>query len=463
MLRLLAVTLLITCATVQAADWAVLVAGSNSYGNYRHQADICHAYHVVSSNGIPDSRIIMLYYDDIANNGQNPFKGQIFNKPATTGVDIYKGCKKDYTGNDVTAKNFLNIITGNAAAMKGIGSGKVLQSGPNDNVFINFSDHGGTGLICFPVGDYLYTADLSNAMTTMYKQNMFKKLVFYLEACESGSMFENVLPTNQRMYATTAANAEESSWGCYCPPDDVVNGKELNSCLGDLYSVNWMENADSVGPAETLEAQFELVRNITTESHVMQYGDLSFTSDPIGNFMGDKTGVMSVFTRGDAPSGPLNNPFFDRASAPESKIITEAQKKAPGVVGSRDIPMHLAYYRYLRADAKSTPAMGDRHALAQELIAEITSRVDADKFFCDLAHSLTNSEEMAHSALMQSSPTPVNSGECVQTAISMYNTECAGFNDYSLQYTRTIVNLCNMHENTSVSLVADTIRSKCQA
>jgi len=299
-------------------------------------------------------------------------------------------------------------------------------------------------------------------MTTMYKQNMFKKLVFYLEACESGSMFENVLPTNQRMYATTAANAEESSWGCYCPPDDMVNNKELNSCLGDLYSVNWMENADTVGVAETLEAQFELVRNITTESHVMQYGDLSFTSDPIGNFMGDKTS-FSVFTRGAESVGPMNNPFFDRSTAPASKIITEEQKKAPGVVGSRDIPMHLAYYSYLRADAKSTPDMGARHALAQELIDQITSRVDADKFFCDLAHTLTNSEEMAHSALMQSAPTPVNSGACVQNAITVYNTECSAFNDYSLQYTRTIVNLCNMHENTNAALVADTIRSKCQA
>jgi legumain len=27
--------------------WALLVAGSNGYDNYRHQADICHAYQVL--------------------------------------------------------------------------------------------------------------------------------------------------------------------------------------------------------------------------------------------------------------------------------------------------------------------------------------------------------------------------------------------------------------------------------
>ena len=51
-----------------AANWAVLVAGSNSWINYRHQADVCHAYQVLHKNGIPDSNIIVMMYDDLANN-----------------------------------------------------------------------------------------------------------------------------------------------------------------------------------------------------------------------------------------------------------------------------------------------------------------------------------------------------------------------------------------------------------
>jgi legumain len=57
-------------------------------------------------------------------------------------------------------------------------------------------------------------------------------------------MFEGLLPLNINIYATTAANSKESSWGTYCYPDDVVNGVHINSCLGDLYSVNWMEDSD---------------------------------------------------------------------------------------------------------------------------------------------------------------------------------------------------------------------------
>jgi legumain len=35
------------------------------------------------------------------------------------------------------------------------GNGRVLESGPDDEVFIYYSDHGSVGLISFPVGPYL--------------------------------------------------------------------------------------------------------------------------------------------------------------------------------------------------------------------------------------------------------------------------------------------------------------------
>jgi len=55
------------CAAAMAHDhWAVIIAGSNKYGNYRHQADAHHAYKIMKTNGIPDDRIILMVYDDIA-------------------------------------------------------------------------------------------------------------------------------------------------------------------------------------------------------------------------------------------------------------------------------------------------------------------------------------------------------------------------------------------------------------
>merc|ERR1719247_1555066 len=154
----------------------------------------------------------------------NPFPGKLFNKPTAAGVpgkDVYKGCKIDYRGGDVTPENFVKVLTGT-------GSGKVLKSTSEDNVFVNFVDHGGVGIIGFP-RTTMHKNELQGALKTMKSKGMFKRLVFYLEACESGSMFEGLDVPG--VYGLTAAN-------------DQANGKHIGSCLGDTFSVKWMEDLD---------------------------------------------------------------------------------------------------------------------------------------------------------------------------------------------------------------------------
>jgi legumain len=72
----IALGLLLGSTLASKADhWAVLVAGSNGYWNYRHQADICHAYQILKKSGIPEEQIIVMAYDDVANDPENPFPG----------------------------------------------------------------------------------------------------------------------------------------------------------------------------------------------------------------------------------------------------------------------------------------------------------------------------------------------------------------------------------------------------
>jgi legumain len=409
-----------------AADWAVLLAGSRTYGNYRHQSDTCHSYKIVNKFGIPDSNVIVMQYDDIANDPQNPYPGQIFNKPTaagTPGVDVYAGCKKDYTGAAVTPDMFVAVMTGAASKT---GGRPVLKSGPNDRVFIFFTDHGGTGIIAFPDGSLMSSTTLISAIKQMYAQKMYSHLVFYMEACESGSMFEGLLSSNIGVYVTTASNAVESSWGTYCPPDDMVNGKAINSCLGDLYSINWMENSDSAGPTETLQQQFTIVKQLTTQSHVMQYGDLTWTSEPIGNYLGvnhSKTFVPKV----TKDTGSSSN------------------------VKSADIPMHLAYYKYLRADASDYEG---RQALAKELLQHLNRRTAVDQLFKDFAIAAGNEDAFYLKAKM-----PVTcDGRCCEKLQDVYAKKCGGWDDYSLQYHRVVVNVCEGIEHQPVQ--ADSLASK---
>ena len=67
--------------------------------------------------------------------------------------------------------------------------------------------------------------------------------VIFVEACESGSIFKGLLPDDMNIYVQTASNAAEDSWATYCPGDqDHPPPKEYSTCLGDLFSVAWMED-----------------------------------------------------------------------------------------------------------------------------------------------------------------------------------------------------------------------------
>jgi hypothetical protein len=63
------------------AHWALLVAGSSGWGNYRHQADVLHAYHVLRAGGLLPERMIVMAYDDIAGHEMNPTRGKVYNRP----------------------------------------------------------------------------------------------------------------------------------------------------------------------------------------------------------------------------------------------------------------------------------------------------------------------------------------------------------------------------------------------
>jgi hypothetical protein len=278
-------------------------------------------------------------------------------------------------------------------------------------VFLFYSDHGAAGVLGMPEGPFLYADELQDALRRRAKSGGFREMVMwvargargggggqgdrasgslrlgtptpshacptphrtsnrailprppptlpnpgppsYIEACESGSMFEGLLDDRLPIYATTAANAVESSWATYCPSfgdgapgraDGTANGAangagpghgagpsgerwaamaaaaeagagggpgaaargqsgplpppapepDWTTCLGDLYSVAWMEDAEAHDMTqETLERQFHLLRlrasnnfSYVQGSHVMRYGDLDMDAELAGDYQG---------------------------------------------------------------------------------------------------------------------------------------------------------------------------------
>ena len=243
---------------------------------------MCHAYQIAVRGGVPKDQIITIARDDIASNSRNPFPGQIFNQP--DGEDVYDGCAIDYSGEHANPEVLLAVLAGDKSKVAGKGTGKVLQSTGSDKVFFYYSDHGSKGMVSMPDG-MLYATDFNNALKTMHSKNMYEEMLVYIEACHSGSMFDDQLPDNVKIYATTAAHADESSYAFYCYPNDVVKGSHMGTCLGDEYSVRWMEDSDQADMCATsVGAQYDTVNVGTRMSHVQEYGQKSIKNDVIGDF-----------------------------------------------------------------------------------------------------------------------------------------------------------------------------------
>jgi legumain len=288
-----------------------------------------------------------------------------------------------------------------------------LKSTSADNVFVNFVDHGGVGLIGFP-RSVMHKSDLQAALQTMKEKQMFKRLVFYLEACESGSMFEGVnIPG---MYALTAANPRESSWGTYCMPNDKVNGRHIGSCLGDLFSVNWMEDMDIEDTTmETLDKQFKLVKHETGKSHVEQYSDRSFTNERISDFVG-------------------------KGTSPSLRASTASLNTSTSSVSVRALHLHNLYQGYRLASTSS-----ERLAAGGALQAQIAEQQAAEATFRRIAELSYPDDKEKQMAVRRLEEKPENPSCEVGTHMALRRS-CAGKFDagsgFAMQFQRVVVNIC---------------------
>lgn len=406
--------------------WAVLVAGSSGFSNYRHQADICHAYQILKRGGLKDENIVVFMYDDIAHNYLNPRPGVIINNPE--GEDVYAGVPKDYTGDNVNVENLFAVILGDKDSVKG-GSGKVVNSGPDDLIFIYYSDHGGAGVLGMPSGRELYADELLKVLKKKHAAGTYKKMVIYLEACESGSIFEGLLPKGWNIYVTTASNAQESSWGTYCPGTNPAPPVEYSTCLGDLYSVAWMEDSEVHNTfKETLEDQYLVVEERTSQghsyqmgSHVMQYGDKNISAEALSTYIG--------FDQANA-----NATFDDR--------LTHYMKlKHTGAVDQRDADLIFLWQKYIKSKSNSI----EKSEAQQELVRTLSKRMHLDRSV-ELMGKLLYGAETGPSVLQAVRPRgqPVTDDwVCLRKLVRTFESYCGALSQYGMKHMRAFANICN--------------------
>ncbi|CAB1335656.1 unnamed protein product [Coregonus sp. 'balchen'] len=348
-------------------NWVVIVAGSNGWYNYRHQADACHAYQIVHKNGIPDEQIVVMMYDDLATNEENPTQGEVINRP--NGTDVYKGVPKDYTGEQLPGR---------------------AEGGPNDHVFVYFTDHGAPGLLAFPDDD-LHVADLMAAI-------------------------------NYMLYATTAANSHESSYACYYD-------EKRETYLGDWYSVNWMEDSDVEDlRKETLMKQFKVVKSHTNTSHVMQFGNKTLAHMKVMAFQGNAKANAQ-------PAPPMTlQPVADPDLTPSPDVPLAILKRK--LMSTNDITAARKYLSQINSHLKARELLG-------ETMRRVVEKVTGDETVTQrvLSAKLDLTQHQCYKAAVGHYKT-----QCFNWHTTQY--------EYALRHLYALVNLCEGGYPTDSILMA---------
>lgn len=184
-------------------NYAVIVAASSGWSNYRHQADALAMYQALKFQGFNDDHIILILEDDIAYHERNLYPGEV--KIIPDGDNLYEGVTVDYCMSSLYPADIQNILTGVKTARTPI----VLETTENDNVFFFWSGHGVSNSLIYNDNEFT-SSEVRKMLSTMKEQKRFRKLFWVLETCFSGSVAK-ACEGIEGMLMMTAANESETS------------------------------------------------------------------------------------------------------------------------------------------------------------------------------------------------------------------------------------------------------------
>ena len=181
-------------------NYAVLVAASQGWKNYRHQADVLGFYHYLKEKGYDDDHIILIMADDIAYNERNPLQGVV--RRELSGTNLYEDVQIDYRLGDLTLSDLKQILSGEPSEAYPV----TLGSGTSDNVLFFWSGHGTQ-----QGWEWKDTEHLDAGFArSMFSDMQFRKMFAIIETCYSGGVAQGCTGI-PGLLMMTAANPHETS------------------------------------------------------------------------------------------------------------------------------------------------------------------------------------------------------------------------------------------------------------
>lgn len=174
---------------------------------------------------------------------------------------------------------------------------------------------------------------------------------------------------------------------------------------------------------ETLDTQYSLVRQETTKSHVLQWGDLSITSEVIGEFQaGEYTAPKDMWSAFKS----VGKSFLKEQLGYTTQKISQKNDFAVDV---RDINLH-----YLYSKVVTDPSIENQEALKEEL----QHRLWTDKTFESIFPNFIDQVKKKDYPL----PTTSDEFDCYRNLINLYWDACGKPDTYAMKYFGTFLHQC---------------------
>ena len=241
--------------------WALLVAASMGWENYRHQADVLEIYRLLKRQGYRDDHIVMIMEDDIANNSQNPELGVVRVRP--DGENLYADVEIDYRLSELSPADVAAILAGERSERLP----EVIAASEYDNIFVFWSGHGEYGEMLWGRNAAMKENDMRKMLESLSAKGNYRKMLWMVETCYSGSV-ARVSEGIPGVMFITAADENETSKA------DVFSNK-LNVWMSNRFTSTFQDLIDKEPSISLRDLYYGLFQN-TVGSHVMVYNTSFF-------------------------------------------------------------------------------------------------------------------------------------------------------------------------------------------
>lgn len=241
--------------------WALLIAASEGWNNYRHQADVLEVYRLLKKEGFRDDHIVLIMADDLADNPRNPDPGVIRVSP--DGENLYSDVQLDYHLSEITPADLESILLGEKCERLP----HVIDATEEDNVFVFWSGHGDPGKLLWGNTDGLTEEDMRGLLTKLSTARAYRKMLWLVETCYSGSVARASLGVPGVLFMTAADENETSK-------ADIFSNR-LNVWMSNRFT-NTFQSLIATDPDILLRDLYYGLFQNTVGSHVMVYNDSYF-------------------------------------------------------------------------------------------------------------------------------------------------------------------------------------------